>query len=73
MSERSTPVFGGVQDGGTTIVPNGAQVNSYTKVLRGEGKGHDATTEYVLRESGKSRAMVAKGLKWPILEAVAPR
>ena len=62
---RSVPIVGGVLDGDRVSVPKGAEAG-YTAVLNNSIQ----TTEYELRDGhDDSQAMVAKGMKWPLLEA----
>lgn len=60
-------LIGGVRDGEFVTLPRGAAPGVYKE--RQQNKGQ--TTDYVLRESGRSHAMVAEGMKWPILEGAA--
>jgi hypothetical protein len=70
------PVFGGVQDGFSVHLPPNAEPDVYTRVLQGDGEGREQTTEYVLRADpmapqGQRYALVARDLKWPIVEGAA--
>lgn len=61
------PVIGGVRDGDDIVIPRSALPNHYGATLRNQ----EQTTDYVLRQSADTQAMVAEGLKWPLLTGAA--
>jgi len=61
------PVIGGVLDGDNANIPGSALPNHYEVRLRNK----EQTTNYVLRQSSAEQALVAEGLKWPLLDGAA--
>lgn len=61
------PVIGGVKDGATRTIPRGAEPGVYQEVLESK----EQSTTYTLRKDNLVWALVADGMRWPILEAAS--